>query len=299
MKKHTLKDWVIATRPWSFPVSIMPVLATFTYLASRQGGFADLNIVNFILAVIGIVLFHCAGNLISDWYDYRSGVDSEKAYAVPNLVFGQFTPKQYLTYGIVMLVLGCIVGFILTWRSTTTLLIIGGLGVLLTVLYSFFKGHALGELCIFTIFAVLPMLGTSLVVAGFVDYSSLVLSLPIGLITVAVLYINNIRDIESDGDAGIKTLPMSLSFKTAITSYMTIIILPMVLVVVSAIMGYLPWLSLIALVGILPAMKIINTAKQSRVSGRNSILALDQQTAQLQLVFGLTLSLGMLLSAIF
>ena len=102
MKKHTLKDWFIATRPWSFVVSAMPVLLTFLFLAFRNGGFSGLNVLNFVLALVGILIFHAAGNVLSDWFDYRSGVDSKEAYAVPNLVLGYYQPKEYLMFGSVL-----------------------------------------------------------------------------------------------------------------------------------------------------------------------------------------------------
>lgn len=60
-----------------------------------------------------MALLHAAGNVLSDWFDYRRGIDNKDAYAVPNLVFGHFQPKEY--------------------------------AVALTALYSFFKYHALGD----------------------------------------------------------------------------------------------------------------------------------------------------------
>ena len=43
MKKHSLKDWMIAVRPWSFPASSMPVVVTLAYLYWMQ---QDINWVN-------------------------------------------------------------------------------------------------------------------------------------------------------------------------------------------------------------------------------------------------------------
>ena len=58
MKKHSLKDWMIAVRPWSFPASSMPVVVTLAYLYwMRQ----DINWVNGIWALLNIIVFHAAG----------------------------------------------------------------------------------------------------------------------------------------------------------------------------------------------------------------------------------------------
>ena len=96
MARHSLKDWFVATRYWSFPVSTMPVLVSFAYVFSK--GMLPSGImpwVLFALCLLGVVLLHSAGNVLSDWADYRSGVDNENAFAVPNLVFHKFEPVEY------------------------------------------------------------------------------------------------------------------------------------------------------------------------------------------------------------
>ncbi len=111
MPKHSFKEWVTATRYWSFPVSAMPVIATYAYLFSRHLlpiGWKCLLV--FLLSLLGVVIMHAAGNLLSDWADHRSGVDNPEAYAVPNLVFGHFEPVEYLRMSVVLFVLGCLCG---------------------------------------------------------------------------------------------------------------------------------------------------------------------------------------------
>jgi len=102
MKKHSFKEWFAATRYWSFPVSTMPVVVTFAYLfANRQVPSGALPWIVLALSLVGVVILHSAGNLLSDWFDYRTGVDNKDAYAVPNLVFGKFQPKEYLFFSII------------------------------------------------------------------------------------------------------------------------------------------------------------------------------------------------------
>ena len=89
----------------------MPVIATYTYLFSR--GLLPIewrSLAVFLLSVLGVVILHAAGNLLSDWADFRSGVDNEQAFAVPNLVFGHFQPAEYLRMSIVLFVVGCVFG---------------------------------------------------------------------------------------------------------------------------------------------------------------------------------------------
>ena len=75
-KKHSFKEWVMATRPWSFPASAMPVLVTLAYL--NWCGYA-IDWIAGVWALLNIVIFHAAANTWSDYFDYKKGVDREDA----------------------------------------------------------------------------------------------------------------------------------------------------------------------------------------------------------------------------
>ena len=299
MKEHSLKEWVAATRYWSFPVSSMPVIATFAYLFSK--GILPLewrSLLVFLLSVLGVIVLHSAGNLLSDWADYRSGVDNEQAYAVPNLVFGHFQPVEYLRMSIVLFVLGCIIGGGVVLLSGPAVLLVGAAGVLLTVLYSFLKYHALGDLDIFIIFGILTVLGSTAAATGAIVWDALVLSVPLGIITVSVLHANNTVDIETDGAAGIKTFAMLLGAKASSILYRVYMVLPFLCIVVSVCVGWLHPLALICLIAAVPAWKNFAQAGQFAQKGLDAMKGLDQGSAQMQLVFSGLLSLGLLVAGL-
>lgn len=299
MKKHSLKEWVAATRYWSFPVSSMPVIATFAYLFSK--GMLPLewrSLLVFVLSVLGVIVLHSAGNLLSDWADYRSGVDNEQAYAVPNLVFGHFQPVEYLRMSIVLFVLGCIIGGGVVLLSGPAVLLEGAAGVLLTVLYSFLKYHALGDLDIFIIFGILTVLGSTAAATGAIVWDALVLSVPLGIITVSVLHANNTVDIETDGTAGIKTFAMLLGAKASSILYRVYMVLPFLCIVVSVCVGWLHPLALICLIAAVPAWKNFAQAGQFAQKGLDAMKGLDQGSAQMQLAFSGLLSLGLLVAGL-
>lgn len=299
MTKHSFKEWVAATRYWSFPVSSMPVIATFAYLFSK--GILPLewrSLLVFLLSVLGVIVLHSAGNLLSDWADYRSGVDNEQAYAVPNLVFGHFQPVEYLRMSIVLFVLGCIIGGGVVLLSGPAVLLVGAAGVLLTVLYSFLKYHALGDLDIFIIFGILTVLGSTAAATGAIVWDALVLSVPLGIITVSVLHANNTVDIETDGAAGIKTFAMLLGAKASSILYRVYMVLPFLCIVVSVCVGWLRPLALICLIAAVPAWKNFAQAGQFAQKGLDAMNGLDQRSAQMQLVFSGLLSLGLLVAGL-
>ena len=297
--RHSFKEWVAATRYWSFPVSAMPVIVTFAYLFSRnQLPVEWRSLAIFLMSVFGVVFLHAAGNLLSDWADYRSGVDNENAYAVPNLVFGRFEPKEYLRMSITLFVLGCSAGTGVALLSSPMILPIGAIGVVLTLLYSFMKYHALGDLDIFLIFGVLTVLGTTVAVCREVLWEALVLSVPLGIITVSVLHANNTVDIESDRAAGIKTFAMLIGGKASSILYRIYMLLPFACILIAVLLGRLHPAALLCLPALVPAWKNYKQAAQFPRKGIEAMKGLDQSTAKLQLIFSGLLSAGLLVAGL-
>lgn len=297
MKKHSIKEWFAATRYWSFSVSALPAVATVA-LMCYFNGFSSINWLNAVLAVVGVVIFHAAGNLLSDVGDFKSGADCEEAFAVPNLVKHIFEPKEYLRFSYSLFAIGIVIGLFLTWRCGWQLLIIGGLGFLFTVLYTQSKNVFLSDLNIFVIYGMLIMLGTSLVTTGAVDFRSLLLTVPLGLITLSVLHANNTVDISTDGNAGLHTLAMAMGQDVAARVYIVYQILPFVWVAACALLGYLPWFALLCIIALIPAMGNIKKAAKYKVEGRDALIGLDLMSAKLQLIFSLTLAVGLFVAAL-
>jgi len=296
--KHSVKEWVAATRYWALPVSTMPLVVSFAYLFSISAlpvGAKPWLVL--ALSLLGVVMLHSAGNVLSDWFDYRTGVDNENAFAVPNLVFGKFQPKEYLVFSIVLFVLGIIDGLVITCISGIGVLIIGVIAVVLTAMYSFLKYHALGDLDIFIIFGVLTVLGLAYAVTGGWCWDTLMLSVPLGIITVSVLHANNTYDIPSDKAAGIKTFAMVIGEKASAVLYCVYMVVPFVWIIGVVIAGYMFPPALICLLAGVKAFQNLKQAAGYKTLGREAMKGLDFRSSQLQLAFSLLLAAGLFVSA--
>lgn len=280
--KHTIKDWIVATRPWSFPASAMPVLVTLGYMFWSVG---EINWVAGLFTILNVVVFHAAGNTWSDYKDYKCGVDREDTVGGLSIVSGQFEAQQIKRFSMALFAIAVAAGLVLVGLTGIEALYFGLAGALLTLFYPWLKYHALGDMDIFLAYSVVPMLGTSFVATGQVQPDVLVLSVPVGLITVGILHSNNIRDIEQDKRAGIKTFAMCVGGKVSTILYCLEMVVPFVWVIGCVIMGLLPvWCILVIAAG-KPAFDNARQALKYNKEGMKALVGVDEKTAQLQLAF--------------
>lgn len=297
--KHTLKEWLIAVRPWSFPASAMPVVTTLGYLmwfGCDNGQASCINWAHGIWALANIILFHAAGNTWSDYFDFRKSVDAEDTFGARTLTGGVFTPKEIKRLSLSLLAVAVAGGLVLLAVTGWPLLWIGLGGIACTLLYPYLKYRALGDLVIFITYAILPMLGTSYVAAGTVIYSSLWLAVPVGLITVAILHANNTRDTATDRRAHIRTFAMEIGPLGSRIAYYAEITVPFIWVAACAAAGIFPLWSLVTLAAAIPAWQNIKTMHKAKSEGMAAINSLDEMTAKLQMVFSLLLTLSFILA---
>lgn len=296
MKKHTFKEWLIATRPWSFPASAMPVIVTCVYL---YGIYPEINWLNGLWALVNIIVFHAAGNTWSDYLDYRKGVDTPDSFGVKTLTSGQFQANEIRALSLWLLGIATLMGIGLLWRTGALLWWIGLGGILCTLLYPYLKYRAFGDVVIFIAYALLPTWGTSYVVAGVVDMQVLWLAVPVGLITVAILHANNTRDIETDRHAHIRTFAMQTGNRVAKYIYAAEVLLPFLWIPVGIAMGHFPLWSLLTFIVLPLSVGNVKTIWASADGNTDVIAHLDEKTAQLQLAFSFVLSVTFLITVWF
>ncbi len=290
MAKHSAAQWAWAARPWSLPVSVTPVLIALVYLW-WSGRAVDWALG--LTAMLANVLLHCAGNTWSDWHDFRQGVDRAETPGARSMVDGVFTPRQIMALSITLTAAGCILGLGLVILTGLPLLWIGLIGVALTASYPFMKYRALGEPVIFLTFCILPAIGTSWVACQTIAWDVLYAAVPAGLVTVAVLFANNFRDKAHDAQAGIFTVPMRISPAATARVYAAMIFAPYLWVIVCAIAGTLPWLSLAVLLSAPIAAACAKYVWRRAKDPAADIATCDERTAQLQLILSLLLCAGL------
>lgn len=290
-RKPTFKDWLIATRPWSFTASALSVVVVLVYLEWLTGA---VNWANGVLAIVGIILFHAAGNTWSDYFDFRSGVDTvEGAISVDTIKGGLFRPEQIRNLSLGLLVPGIIIGLWLLFTTGWTLLWIGLGGVICTLFYPHLKYRALGDLVIVLAYGLLPALGTSWVAVGEIDWRVLWAALPVALLVDSILHANNTRDAKTDRKADIRTMAMGMGVRASAILYVLEQLFPFAWVVLLIPFGIFPWLSILVTFIMRFAINNARSMREFKETGDVVTIAdLDQRSAQTQLLFAVVLSLS-------
>lgn len=293
MSRHTFGQWIFAVRPWSFPASAMPIIVTLAYLFWKG---AEINWLFGLWALINMILFHIAGNVWSDYNDYRKGVDRDDTFGAKTLTTGMFQPQEIRNLAIGVLIVAVAGGLGLVALTGLPLLWIGIAGAALTVLYPVFKYNALGDLDILLTFAFLPTLGTAYVTTGAIDWNVLWIAVPVGLITDGILHSNNTRDIVPDKRAEIRTMAMGLGKKISAWLYSFEVIFPFVWIGVCSIIGLMPIYTVFVFLTLPIALGCSRTMVKAVNSGSDIISDLDVRTANLQLLFSVILSITFIVS---
>lgn len=294
--KHSIKEWLIAVRPWSFPASAMPVLTTLCYL--QWSSDTKVNWFTGVWALVNIIVFHAAGNTWSDYHDFHRGVDTIETAGATTLTSGMFSPKEIRTLSITLLLVALAGGIGLMLMTDWSLLWYGVGGALCVLLYPYMKFRALGDVVIAIAYAWLPCWGTSLIAIGHVDVYTLLLALPLGCITVAILHCNNTRDVHTDKNANINTFAMKIGHSKASVLYQFYMFFPFVCIATCVVLGLLPYLSLLAFIALPNAWKNASLMRHCHIEDTSVIARLDEGTAQLQLIFSILLSISFIISSI-
>ena len=298
MTIEKIKLFIRASRPFSLTASAIPVVLG-EILALKEPNF---NLEYFTLSIIAIVFLQASVNLLNDHDDFINKVDTKESHSSSGVVVeGLLTLKEVYRSGILLLILGCLIGLFLAYNVGIMILILGIVGALCGYFYTgkplMIKYRGLGAPLVFTIFGPLMTLGGYYLQMQEFTVQSFLISIPTALLTTAILHANDIRDINQDKKAGIKTLSISIGYKNAQKVYSSLIVLSYMSLILMIVFKYIPNISLICFITVPAATKNINKLRIAKDSS-DYIAELDKESGKLQGQFGILLILSLLLSYI-
>ena len=285
-----VRDWVAGTRPRTLPAAVVPVLIG-SGVAIGYHGFSWWR----ALLALGVALALQVGvNFANDYSDGVRGTDAAGRRAGPMRLVGSgaASPGAVKKAAFACFGLACVLGLALAAAASWWLLLGGALCVLAAWGYTGgsrpYGYRGLGEVSVFVFFGIAAVAGTAYVQMERLSWLGLAAAVPAGLLSCALLMINNLRDIESDEGSGKLTLAVRLGDAKARSAYLLFLLVPFVLAALLS-----PWrpFALLALLALPLAMAPVK-AVRGGVSGRALIATLGQ-TGKLQLAFGVLFAAGL------
>jgi 1,4-dihydroxy-2-naphthoate polyprenyltransferase len=287
----TPAQWVAGARPRTLPAALAPVVVG-TGAAAALDGF---RLVPALLALLVALALQVAVNYANDHSDGRRGTDAERVGPMRLVGSGAASARSVLVAALLAFAVAGVAGLVLAALSSWWLVAVGA--VCIAAAWTYTGGplpygyRALGEVFVFVFFGLVAVAGTTFVQTGRVEGLALAAAVPIGLLSTALLVVNNLRDVDGDARVGKRTLAVLLGDRATRLFYVGLLAVAFAVVVAIGIGR--PW-ALLALVAVplaVPPSRVVLSG------GRGpALIAALQATGLLTLATGVLLGAGLALS---
>jgi menadiol prenyltransferase len=216
----TIRAVLTSTRPWSIPASLVPSALACALVFDRSHSLLDV-----ILPVVAGMAVHLAANTTNTYFDYKKGLDKRETSDDRALVDGTVAPSTVLAISAVCYAIGASICAYYAYVLGPQIAGVAVFGLLLAFFYTAgpfpLKYVGFGDVTIGLCFGPLLMNAAAAAATHSVELHLpvVLLSLPIGLLTVAILHANNTRDMDVDRKAGAVTVAQLLGFANSLRAY--------------------------------------------------------------------------------
>jgi 1,4-dihydroxy-2-naphthoate octaprenyltransferase len=297
-----LKPWIIAARLRTLPLTVSNILLG-SFLAYNQGKF---SIIILLLGLATAVLLQVLSNFANDYGDFINGADEKRISKYERVLqSGKISPKQMRWMLIILTLLTFVTGISLIVLATkalgtTALVVFFGIGILCiiaAITYTIGKkpyGYiGMGDIAVFIFFGIVGVCGIYVLQTRQWDWHVLLPAASFGLLSMGVLNINNIRDLESDRISGKKTLVVRIGLEKAKIYHTWLILIAVILGIVSTLLDFHSAFQLLYLLTIPFFIMNVYRVRSSEYSGK-----LDDELRNLSLTaffFSVSYGLGLIL----
>ena len=290
----TVGQWIEGARLRTLPMAVAPVIigtAAAYDLGALHWGRA-------ILAALVSLLLQIGVNYANDYSDGIRGTDEARVGPLRLVGSGAASPRNVKMAAFGALGLAMLAGLALVVLSQAWWLLLVGAGAVLAA-WGYTGGKnpygymGLGDVFVFFFFGPVATLGTTFTQAGQVSTAAVLGSIATGLIAVALLMANNVRDIPTDSEVGKMTLAVRLGDRNARLSY--VLMLALALAVMMPLAATKPWILLVLL--LIPFM-LMPSWIMLKGKKRKSLIPVLKQTGLINLGFSILFAAAMVLTGL-
>lgn len=288
--------WWLASRPKTLPAAAAPVIVG-SALAYAEDGFRFGPALACLLAAL---LLQIGSNLANDVFDYEKGADQGERFGPTRVTqAGMLTPGEVKRGMIMVFGLSALLGIYLIFVGGWPILALGVAAILSAIAYTggpFPLGyHGLGDLFVFIFFGLAAVAGTYYVQVGTVTAPVWGMAVAMGLLTIAILVVNNLRDIENDRKSNKRTLAVRFGAQKARLEYVICLLGAYFIPVVLWGLGKLPLPGMLVLFTIPSSMRLVQAILTDTGRTLNKTLA---GTGRLELIYALSFALGLVVDSL-
>ncbi|WP_147676834.1 1,4-dihydroxy-2-naphthoate octaprenyltransferase [Algibacter pacificus] len=267
------KVWISSMRLRTLPLSISGIILA-SFLAAYQGVF---NWGICVLAILSTLSFQILSNLANDYGDGVKGTDNDDRIGPERAIqSGEISPKEMkraiklnVFISIVLALLTIYVAFGRSNFLLSTFFIALGIAAIIAAIKYTVGGNAygynaMGDIFVFLFFGLASVIGGYVLFAKSIDFIVVLPAISVGLLSTAVLNLNNMRDIESDTKSNKITLALKLGAKKAKTYHNILIISAIVISVLFGLLFYKSVYNFIFIIAFVPLFVHLKKVNQTK-----------------------------------
>lgn len=290
MNQSRVKALLLASRPKTLWAGVAPVIIG-TAMAAGSGAF---HLISALATLIGAVLIQVGTNFANDYFDFKKGADDDDRLGPTRATqAGLLSPSAMKRATFAVFALAVLVGLYLVWRGGLPILVIGLASVLFGVLYTATRyaiGYlGLGDIFVLIFFGPVAVGGTYWVQALDISRAVIIAGIAPGLFSVAILTVNNLRDVQTDLSAGKKTLAVRFGVTFARVEYLATVVIACLVPVIMLLSGDGRIYSALTVLVLLAAISPVRQVFTASGTVLNDVLA---STGRLLLLYSVIFSIG-------
>lgn len=280
-----MNKWILGARIKTLPAAIAPVIVG-TSLADQ------IKVINALLALIVSLSLQIAVNYANDFSDGVRGTDTNRVGPTRLVASNLATAGSVKNASFISFFVAIIAGTLLAFNTSVWLIAVGLISILAAWGYTGGKkpyGYlGFGEVAVFIFFGIVATVGSYYVQVEQISSSALLLSIPMGSLSCAILVINNLRDLNQDKLVSKRTLAVKLGDANTRIFYLLLLVLAQVSAAAAASINNYALLTLLWL----PLTYSAANQVLKGASGKELITILGK-TSRLQFLLALTLAISL------
>jgi len=280
-----MNKWILGARIKTLPAAIAPVIVG-TSLADQ------IKVINALLALIVSLSLQIAVNYANDFSDGVRGTDTNRVGPTRLVASKLATASSVKNASFISFFVAIIAGTLLAFNTSVWLIAVGLISILAAWGYTGGKkpyGYlGFGELAVFIFFGIVATVGSYYVQVEQISSSALLLSIPMGSLSCAILVINNLRDLNQDKLVSKRTMAVKLGDANTRIFYLLLLVLAQVSAAAAASINKYSLLTLLWL----PLTYSAANQVLKGASGKELITILGK-TSRLQFLLALTLAISL------